>query len=116
MNDPEYFGTARPYFDTFDLDAAMKCMHMHHDIQQAGYLRRGMSWFTDTKVFERGSKRSEMQADNLMTRFMLYQDSYEFVESLSLKEDFHIHNSIANMHVWLLYQRLRDFSENKFAF
>lgn len=51
-----------------------------------------------------------------MTRFMLYQDSREFVDALQLQEDFHIHNSVANMHIWLLYQRLRDFSENKFAF
>jgi len=90
MNDPEYFGTSRPFFDIFDLDAALACMHKHHDIQKAGMLRRGMSWFTDTKTFERGNKRSEMQADNLMTRFLLYQDSFEFVESLSLQEDFHI--------------------------
>lgn len=82
MNEPEYFATSRPNFEEFDLDAAMSCMHMHHDIQKAGYLKRGMSWFTDTKVFERGSKRSEMQADNLMTRFLLYQDSFEFVETL----------------------------------
>jgi hypothetical protein len=47
---------------------------------------------------------------------MLYQDSREFVDALQLQEDFHIHNSVANMHIWLLYQRLRDFSENKFAF
>lgn len=32
-----------------------------------------------------------------------------------MADDFHIHNSVANMHIWLLYQRLRDFSHNKFA-
>jgi len=47
---------------------------------------------------------------------LLYQDCREFVDALQLQDDFHIHNSIANMHIWLLYQRLRDFSENKFAF
>jgi hypothetical protein len=57
-----------------------------------------------------------MQSQQLMARFLLYQDSFEFVETLQLQDDFHIHNSIANMHIWLLYQRLRDFSENKFAF
>ena len=46
---------------------------------------------------------------------MLYQDSREFVTALELQEDFHIHNSIANVHLWLIYQRLRDFSSNKFA-
>jgi len=46
---------------------------------------------------------------------MLYMDSWEFVNELDLQEDFHIHNSVANLHVWLIYQRLRDFKENKFA-
>jgi hypothetical protein len=57
-----------------------------------------------------------LQSTQLLTRFMLYQDSREFVDALQLQEDFHIHNSVANMHIWLLYQRLRDFAENKFAF
>jgi len=46
---------------------------------------------------------------------MLYQDSWEFVNALDLQDDFHIHNSIANVHLWLIYQRLRDFSSNTFA-
>lgn len=51
-----------------------------------------------------------------MTRFMLYIDSWEFVNTLDVENDFHINHSIANMHIYLLYQRLRDFSENKYAF
>lgn len=51
-----------------------------------------------------------------MTRFLLYQDCREFVDTLQLQEDFHIQNSIANIHVWLIYQRLRDFAQNKFAY
>jgi len=47
---------------------------------------------------------------------MMYCDSWEFVNSMDIPSDFHINHSIANMHVWLIYQRLRDFSENKFAF
>lgn len=47
---------------------------------------------------------------------MLYIDSWEFVNTLDVENDFHINHSIANMHVYLLYQRLRDFSENKYAF
>ena len=74
------------------------------------------SYFTDTKTFERGQKRSYLQAQQLMARALLYMDSWEFVNSIDLEEDFHIQNSIANMHIWLLYQRLRDFSENKFAY
>ena len=46
---------------------------------------------------------------------MLYQDSWEFFNALDLQDDFHIHNSFANVHLWLLSQRLRDFSNNKFA-
>mgnify|MGYP006893775702 CR=1 FL=1 len=33
-----------------------------------------------------------------------------------MPQDFHINHAIANMHIWLVYNRLRDFSENKFAF
>jgi hypothetical protein len=115
MNSPEYFGTARPTFMPFDLDKAMECMRTHQDIQQTSQLRRALSWFTDTKAFERGEKRNVLQAQQLMARFLLYMDSNEFVGTVDLQEDFHIHNSIANMHAWLVYQRLRDFTENKYA-
>lgn len=50
-----------------------------------------------------------------MSRAFLYMDSWEFINNIDLEEDFHIHNSVANLHIWLIYQRLRDFSENKFA-
>ena len=46
----------------------------------------------------------------------MYIDSWEFVNNMDIPNDFHINHSIANMHVWLIYQRLRDFAENKFAF
>ena len=52
----------------------------------------------------------------MISRFLLYIDSWEFVNTMDVENDFHINHSIANMHVWLLYQRLRDFSENKYAF
>ena len=29
MNDPEYFGTAKPQFFPFDLDKALECMYIH---------------------------------------------------------------------------------------
>lgn len=35
---------------------------------------------------------------------------------MDVENDFHINHSIANMHVWLIYQRLRDFAENQYAF
>lgn len=116
MNDIEYFGTGKPLFLPFDLDMALTCMYTHQDIQRTSAARRALSWFTDTKAFERGQKRSMLQSTQLVTRFLLYQDSWEFTEAFQLQDDFHIHNSIANLHIWLLYQRLRDFSENKFAF
>jgi len=52
----------------------------------------------------------------MISRFLLYIDSWEFVTTMDVENDFHINHSIANMHTWLLYQRLRDFSENKYAF
>ena len=60
MNDPEYFGLTKPEFSPFDLDNALACMHVHQDIQKTSKLRRMMTYFTDTKVFERGHKRSLM--------------------------------------------------------
>lgn len=80
-----------------------------------GRFRRALAWLNDIATLERGEKRSKMQANALISRFMLYQDSWEFVNALDLQDDFHIHNSIANVHLWLMYQRLRDFSSNKFA-
>jgi len=115
MCDPEFFGIAKPEFDLFDLDRALSFIPVYQDINKASKLRRALVWLKDVPFLERGTKRSKMQASALVTRFMLYQDSWEFVDSLNLQDDFHIHNSIANMHLWLLFQRLRDFSSNKFA-
>jgi hypothetical protein len=75
-----------------------------------------ISYFTDVKAFERGQKRSVMQASTLLQRILMYIDSWEFVNSMDIPSDFHINHSIANMHIWLMYQRLRDFSQNKYAF
>ena len=75
-----------------------------------------LTYFTDTKAFERGQKRSVMQATANLQRMLMYIDSWEFVNSMDIPNDFHINHSIANMHIWLIYQRLRDFSENKYAF
>lgn len=69
----------------------------------------------DTKEIERGSRRAKLIASSLLQRFLLYQDSWDFINTLELQDDFHIHNSVANMHLWLLMQRLRDFPENLFA-
>jgi hypothetical protein len=57
-----------------------------------------------------------MQSHTVLQRILMYCDSWEFVNSMDIPSDFHINHSIINMHVWLIYQRLRDFSENKFAF
>jgi hypothetical protein len=70
---------------------------------QTSKIRRAFSYFTDIKAFERGSKRSKLQAAQLMSRSFLYMDSWEFVNNIDLEEDFHIHNSVANMHIWLIY-------------
>ena len=90
-------------------------MYVHQDVEQINRFRRMMSNIFDTRVFERGQKRSLMQATILMQRMLMYIDSWEFVKTMDIPNDFHINHSIANMHIWLIYQRLRDFSENKFA-
>ena len=71
---------------------------------------------TDTRAFQRGQKRCLIQSTTMISRFLLYIDSWEFVNTMDVENDFHINHSIANMHVWLIYQRLRDFAENKYAF
>lgn len=72
MIDPEYFGTPKPEFYPFDLDKAMECLKDHQEIKQSGRFRRMLSYFTDVKAIERGTKRSELQAQQIMTRFLLY--------------------------------------------
>lgn len=116
MNDHEYFGLTKPEFEPFDMDFAIKCMKTHQDIQGTSRLRKLLTYFTDQSNLERGQKRSVMQANILMSRMLMYIDSWEFVNTMDIPNDFHINHSIANMHLWLIYQRLRDFSENKFAF
>jgi hypothetical protein len=32
MRADEYFGTPRPLFNPYDLDAALRCMYIHQDI------------------------------------------------------------------------------------
>lgn len=91
-------------------------MYLHQDMQGTNWFRRKLSYFTDARVFERGEKRSKLQAHTILQRMLLYIDSWEFVNSMDVPNDFHINHSIANMHIWLVYQRLRDFSENTFAF
>ena len=54
MNSPEYFGHTKPRFIPFDLDKALENMYIHQDIQRTSQLRRMLTYFTDTKTFERG--------------------------------------------------------------
>ena len=116
MNDPEYFGTTKPKFLPLDLDKALEIMKVHQDIQKTSSIRKAITWFTDTKAFQRGQKRCLVQSTTLLSRFLMYIDSWEFVNTMDVENDFHINHSIANMHVYLIYQRLRDFAENKYAF
>jgi hypothetical protein len=54
MIDPEYFGTTKPRFAPLDLDNALECMYTHMDIQKTSTARRALTWFTDTRAFQRG--------------------------------------------------------------
>lgn len=103
MIDPEYFANARPTFEPFDLSKALDNMRINQEIDRTSTIRRWMQFFTEEKVLDRGKHRSALVATQLLKRFMLYMDSWEFVNELDLQEDFHIHNSVANMHVWLIY-------------
>jgi len=42
-------------------------------------------------------------------------DSWEFVKQMDVEEDFHINQSIVNMHAWIIIAWLREFSKNLFA-
>jgi len=84
MIDFEYFGNSRPEFEQFDLDKALEMIPIYQDIKKDGKIKRAMTWLKDMPMLERGSKRCKMQASALITRFMLYQDSWEFVNALDL--------------------------------
>lgn len=85
------------------------------EIRQVGAIKKAIFNMFEKKHFERGEKRTMSQALMIIQRFFMYIESWEFVNSMDLENDFHINHSISNMHMWLIYQRLRDFSENKFA-
>jgi len=116
MIDREFFSVPRPKFRPLDLDLALKNLDTHLDVQGATRLRKFWTWLTDKRAFDRGNKRTLVLSRAIMQRFFLYIDCWEFVDNMEIQDDFHVNHSISNMHVWLLYQRLRDFSENKFAF
>ena len=82
MNDMEFFGTSKPRFEDFDLDKALSFIPLYQDIEKHGKLRRAMTWLKDVPVMERGAKRAKITANALITRFMLYQDSHEFMDAL----------------------------------
>jgi hypothetical protein len=54
MNEPEFFGTPKALFEPMDLDQALEHMYVHMDIQKTSKVRRALTWFTDTKAFQRG--------------------------------------------------------------
>jgi hypothetical protein len=72
MNDEEYIGKVRPTFKPFDLDAAIQCMEIHHDVDQTNRLKRWWRTYQDTKVLERGEERASMQAGAILQRLLLY--------------------------------------------
>ena len=72
MNDEEYFGLAKPTFEPFDLDVAIKNIDIHHDINQTSRFRRWWSNYSDIRALERGEQRSKMQAATILQRCLLY--------------------------------------------
>lgn len=72
MNDLEYFGNTKAVFHPLDLDSALESMYTHMDILKTSKMRRMLSYFTDTKSFERGHKRLSLEASTLIDRFLMY--------------------------------------------
>jgi hypothetical protein len=54
MNSGEFFDLTKARFQPFDLDRALTNMYIHQDIEGTTKFRKMLSYFTDTKVFERG--------------------------------------------------------------
>lgn len=52
----------------------------------------------------------------MLERIFNYPDSWEFINHIEVEEDFHIMISVLNMHVWLVANRLRDFTKNQFSY
>ena len=62
MNEAEYFANPSPSFENFDLDKALEFIPIYQDIQGDNKFKRALAWFKDVPFFERGSKRSHLQA------------------------------------------------------
>jgi len=43
-----------------------------------------LSFFTEEKTLDRGDRRSKLVAFQLLKRFLLYMDSWEFITELDL--------------------------------
>lgn len=115
MVHPEFLAYSKPQFRAWNMDKMHQTARKDMEIRQVGAVKKALFNIFEKKHFERGEKRTMSQALMIIQRFFMYIESWEFVNSMDLENDFHINHSISNMHMWLIYQRLRDFSENKFA-
>jgi hypothetical protein len=115
MTDPEYLSKARPEFLHFSLDDSLNHLYTNLDIKNIRGIRRLWVWLTQMRYYERSRHRNNLQAKVVLQKVFQYPDSWEFVNQLDVEEDFHINHSIANMHIWMISTRLKDFVKNKFA-
>ena len=63
----------------------------------------------------REENETRKRADILLSRIFHYIECYEFVHNLNMPEDFLRLQAAANIHLWLLVQRLRHFSVSSFS-
>ena len=84
----EYFGVTKPKFEKFDLEESYKNVKLRQEIEQINQIRKYFAWFTDDRFFERNTNRMKITAIQLIERFRMYFDSWEYTEGLELINDF----------------------------
>ena len=115
MTDDVYISKPRPILRPLDIESAQKQLDMFKELENTSKMSRWMDKFKTFNLFFRGRERSALQANNILKAIFYYPDSREFVDKMENEEDFHISNTIANIHVWMVTTRLKHFSEEKYG-
>jgi hypothetical protein len=84
-------------FRAWNMDQMNKTTRKDMEIRQIGAVKKVIFNIFEKRYFERGEKRTSSLALMIIQRFFMYIESWEFVNSMDLENDFHINHSISNI-------------------
>ena len=79
-------------------------MHINNDSP----IKRLLGSLATLSFVSRSKARASNISSMLFKRILTYTECFEFINSVSIPDDFQIKYSILNMHMWLLMNRLKE--------